>query len=105
MRRQIGTGQRYLLLECLQRIKLPAIWQYLYSHGLLSILLKYLKDNNDLISDYDYIFTLFSVMDSIPTPQSLHMDPLPCDMEALLSPFCCCGDPDIEDLSTHILSR
>ena len=100
------VGQRYLLLESIKRIRSPEIWIYLYSQDIHLILLRYLNDNCDLISDYDYIYTLISLLNSIPTPQSLNISKsITKDVSAVLFPFSCCGDPDLEDLASQAISR
>ncbi|KAK8794091.1 hypothetical protein WA171_003217, partial [Blastocystis sp. BT1] len=92
----LGVGQRYLLLESIKRIRSPEVWSYLYSQDIHLILLRYLSDNCDLISDYDYIYTLISLLNSIPTPQSLNISKtITKDVSRGLFPFSCCGDPDL----------
>ena len=100
------VGQRYLLLESIKRIRSPEVWSYLYSQDIHLILLRYLSDNCDLISDYDYIYTLISLLNSIPTPQSLNISKtITKDVSRGLFPFSCCGDPDLEDLASQVISR
>ena len=59
-----------------------------YKNGLLAVLLRYLEENCDIITNYDYILSLLSLLSSIPLPSP----PLSLS-STVLSEYTHCGDP------------
>ena len=84
------------------------VWKYLYSNGLISTLLRYLKENGDIVTDYEFVFTLLSLLKRIPTPTSLQLQSFPNPHEEIriaLATLVHCGDYDLEELAAEILQR
>ena len=84
------------------------VWEYLYSKGFISILLRYLRENGDIVTDYEFVFTLLSLLKRIPTPTSLQLQSSPCNHEEIriaLATLLHCGDFDLEELAAEILQR
>ena len=84
------------------------VWEYLYSKGFISTLLRYLKENGDIVTDYEFVFTLLSLLKRIPTPTSLQLQSFPNNHEEIqvaLSSLLHCGDFDLEELAAEILQR
>ena len=78
----------------LYRIKNPQVIHFLYSNDLQAILFRYLNDNCDIVTNYDYIVYLLQLLATISLPSS-HP---PFDVRYFLH----CGDPDIEDVAVKV---
>lgn len=95
-------------MECISRIRSKEVWNYLYANNIVDVLLCYLKENNDIVTDYEFLFSLLSLLNRIPTPTTLQLpssSSLHQTIENALSSFRSCGDPDLEDLASEIIQR
>ena len=68
--------------------------------GLLHTLLRYLEENCDIVTNYDYIVSLLTLLSTIPLPS----DDSSIDSKQL-SFYLHCGDPDIEDVAKKVVSH
>lgn len=72
---------------------------YLYGSGLQEFLYRYLDENGDIVTNYDYILHLLNLLVTIPLPERI-------DLECIhLDYYLHCGDPDIEDLALRVKDR
>lgn len=77
-------------------IKNQQVLAFLYAHGLQEVLFRYLDENCDIVTNYDYILFLLGLLAVIPLPSSINSRCI--HLDYLLH----CGDPDIEDLAEKV---
>ena len=87
----LKVGERYLLLAALKSIQRPELIDLCYAKGLLDVFVIYLNENCDVMTNYDYITMLLTILTSFPLPSDtdLQLD------SAQLDLFCHCGDPGL----------
>ncbi|KAK8826981.1 hypothetical protein WA577_007483, partial [Blastocystis sp. JDR] len=92
-----ALGDRFLLIEVLKSVRSPIVLEYGYANGLVDVLKAYLEENCDIITNYDYILSLLSLLSTIPLPT-----PRLSLASPVLTEYSRCGDPDIEDLAVSV---
>ena len=91
----------------LKSVRRPIVLEYGYANGLVDVLKAYLEENCDIITNYDYILSLLSLLSTIPLPT-----PRLSLASSVLTEYSRCGDPgssfalqccvDIEDLAVSV---
>lgn len=81
------------------RIQNRQVLDYLYGSGLQEVLYRYLDENGDIVTNYDYILRLLNLLVMIPLPERIDLKCIHLDY------YLHCGDPDIEDLALRVKDR
>ena len=90
-----------MLIECIRNISNRSALDYCYLKGLQPTLIRYMEDNHDIVTNYDYIMNLLHLLCTIELPNSNRI-PL---NSSQLTYFLHCGDPDIETEAHNVLEH